>query len=373
MKRQILIGLGATGALIVVLAIVKAVQISSMIAEAESRPIPPEAVTSFVAQEQDWQQEFSSVGSLAAVQGATLSAEEVGRVSAVNFESGADVKAGDVLVALDTAVEEAQLDGARAQLQLGELNAKRQRALRERSANSQSELDDAEANLRNVSAEVERLTAIIKRKKIVAPFDGRTGIRLVEVGQTVSIGQHVVALNSFEKLYVNFTLPQQALGKLVTGTKVNVKVDSFPDKTFVATLTAIGSQVEVANRNVSLQATLDNPQQALRPGMFADITVILNDVDKVIAIPTSSIQYAPYGNTIYIIEAGKEPNGPRPIRPQIVTLGRMLGDNVAVLTGLKAGEEVVSSGAFKLRPGVSVIVNNVVTPDSNLNPQPEDT
>ncbi len=372
-KKQILFGLGVTGALVLILALIKLFQISAAIAQAAKQGPPPEAVTSYVAKKEVWPRTFSAVGSLKAVQGATLGAEETGRVAKVSFESGSKVEAGQLLLELDTSVEQAQLNGVRAQLELAQITAQRQRALRKRGANSQSDLDTAEANLRDLEAESARLQALIERKQIIAPFAGQVGIRQVNVGDMVAQGDRIITIHAYEKLFVDFDLPQRVLGKLKSGDRVELAIDAFPGQKFEAAVTAIESQVNPKTRNIAIQGTLENPQGALRPGMFASVTAYLDESDEVLSVPASSISYAPYGNSVWVISPEEQAGVPRPARAQFVQIGRRLGDRVAIVSGLTPGLEIVSSGIFKMRPGVMVFVNNQVEPGNELNPDPQDT
>lgn len=374
-NKQILLALAVSGSFVAVLALVKYFQISEAIAQGRSRKMPPVAVTTAIATEEQWPVSFRAVGSLSPVRGITLAVEESGRVSKVNFESGAKVLAGTVLLELDTAVEEAQLKGATAQLALAQTNAKRQRALRERNVNSQSDLDDAENNLQSATAEVERIKAVILRKRIVAPFDGVTGIRLVNVGETLLLGAPVVSLQSLETLFVDFTLPQNAVGKVSVGAKVELTVDAFANEKFIGELKAIDSLVDAETRNIKMQAVVQNRDDKLRAGMFADVQIVLPETQQVISVPASSVSYAPYGDSLYVIEKSKNEAGEEQLtaRQQVVQIGRRLGDKIAIISGVKPGEEVASSGGFMLRPGVGVLINNSVTPGNSLNPKPANT
>lgn len=374
-SKQILLALGVSGAFVIVLALVKYFQISEAIAQGKSRKMPPVAVTTALVTEEEWPVTFRAVGSLSPVRGITLAAEESGRVSKVHFESGAKVTAGTVLLELDTAVEEAQLKGALAQLALAQTNAKRQRALRERNVNSQSDLDDAENNLQSASAEAERIKAVILRKRIVAPFDGVTGIRLVNVGETLLLGTPVVSLQSLDSLFVDFSLPQSAVGKVSVGAKVKLLVDAFAKEEFVGELMAIDSLVDPTTRNIKMQAVVQNREDKLRAGMFADVQIVLPDTQHVLSVPASSVSYAPYGDSLYVIEKSKSEAGQEQLtaRQQVVQIGRRLGDKIEIVSGVKPGEEVASSGGFMLRPGVEVSINNSVTPGNSANPTPANT
>lgn len=373
MKKQILIGLGISFGFILILGIIKFIQISAAMAKGANRTMPPIAVTTHIAKKESWPLSLKSIASLKAIQGTALSAEINGRVSKINFESGSLVKKDSVLLELDLSVEQAELSGAQAQLELAILDAQRQRTLREKNANSKVDLDNAEAKLKGAAAEVDRLKAIVAKKKIVAPFDGKTGIRKVNLGQTLNMGDEIVSLNQIDNLYLDFSLPQETVKNLKIGSAVEFRVDAYADKAFTASLSAIEGEVEVGTRNIWLQAKFENSENLLLPGMFAEVSLILNQKEDVIAIPTSSISYAPYGDSIYVVLPGEAPDAPRDIRPQTVKLGRKLGDLVAVISGLKEGEEVVSAGTFQLRPGVKVVVNNEVKPGSEISPDTRDT
>jgi len=375
MKKQICIAVVLTGVLVLCLAVVKYQQISKAMAEGANRKPPATAVTSFRVVEEEWPRTISAVGTLDAVQGAVLSAEDGGQVVSIGFESGSLVQKGQLLLALDSDVEEAELEAASAQLELAQITLERQQRALKSNAISQSDIDAALAGMRNAQANVARLKALIERKKIIAPFSGRSGIRQVDIGQTLSAGEHVVSLQAFDRLDIDFSLPQQALGQISLGVEVEVTVDSYPERIFKAQLTAIESRVNAQTRNISIQATMDNPAELLRPGMFVRVKVILPTRDKVLSIPSSSVSFAPYGNSVFLIGAVKNADQglKRSVKMQTVELGRRLGDRVSVSSGLKAGDEVVSSGTFKLAPGVEIIVNNSVMPESKLNPQPSDT
>jgi membrane fusion protein (multidrug efflux system) len=367
-----LIGVGLTLGLIALLALVKYQQISTAIAQSKNMGPPPTTVTSFVAEEQAWPNVASASGSLAASQGAMLSAEETGRISNIAFTSGQRVEKGAVLLEMDVSVETSQLKGASAALSLAKINAERQRALRAKNANAPGDLDAAEAALLESEAEVARLTAVINRKRVIAPFAGTLGIKMVNVGQTVMSGAEIVSLNSSDPLFVNFSLPQHFLSKLKPGASVEVFVDGIKDP-FLGSLTAIDSQVDPKTRTIALQATIANSEERLRPGMFADIEVSLGEPLSVVAIPASSVSYAPYGDSVYVIDSPKDGKESRSVSAKTIVTGARLGDMIAVVSGLKAGDEVVSSGTFMLRPNAEVFVNSEIDPGANLNPNPQDT
>jgi membrane fusion protein (multidrug efflux system) len=356
------------------LADIKALQIQKM--TSTSPPLPVATVTSAVVQEEDWAPTLSSVGSISPVQGAVISTEVPGTVAEVPFESGALVKKGDLLVRLDTSSEEAQLRSADADTELARADAARARDLTGRKVISKAELDSAEGKFKQKSAMTENMRAVIAKKTIRAPFDGVAGIRTVNAGQMINAGQQVVPLQSLDMVFADFALPQQHFAKLSPGLEVRVTTDAVPGRVFNGKLTAVNSMVDVATRNISLQATLENPDHALRPGMYAKIEVVLPEKQKTLVIPGSAISYAPYGDSVFVIDkktdekTGKES---QTIRQQFVRVGEARGDFVAVTTGLKAGETVVGTGVFKLRNGMNVTINNDLAPKPQIAPTPADT
>ncbi len=370
MRKQILITIGVVGGAILILALIKYAQISKAIAQQQSFSPPPEAVTSIIASSETWPREFQAIGSLKSAQGVMLSAEEAGEVTEILFESGERVEGGQVLVKLDTSEEEANLKGAIAVLDHMKIAFDRAQKLRSTKVMAQAELDSAEARLREATAAVDSLKANIARKKIIAPFSGRAGIKQVNVGQYLTAGTPVVPVYSLSLLYVDFSLPQQAVSEIEIGQKIHVVVDAYAGEIFEGKLTAINPQIDANTRNIEIQGTLNNPDEKLRSGMFAEVIVVLSKEDKVIAVPSSSVNYAPYGDTVYVIEKMKNPQGAEylGVRQQVVKLGRKKGDKVVLLSGIKEGEEVVSSGAFKLRPGAAVIVNNSLQPKPTNQP-----
>ena len=370
--RQVLASAGIMVLVFVVFGVVKFLQIKKAMAPHQ---MPPDAVTSAKATAENWPNTIRAVGSIAATQGGVLGAELAGTVTQVNFDSGSKVEQGAVLVQLDTSVEESNLAAARAMLDQARTNLKRAQELRTKNANSQADLDNAIASERNNTGLVDSLAANIARKRIIAPFSGKTGIRLVNVGQYLDAGTAVVPLFTVDPLYVNFSVPQQNLSKVGIGDTVQIKVDAYPGEEFEGKVTTINPQVDPATRNVDLQATIPNAQERLKPGMFAAVSIVLPENSDVVAIPGSSVVYAPYGDSVYVVEQMKGPDGAEytGVRQQIVKVGQSRGDLIAISTGIKAGEEVVSSGGFKLHPNGAVVVNNVVQPENEINPHPADT
>jgi membrane fusion protein (multidrug efflux system) len=336
---------------------------------------PPTAVTTDLAKQSEWRPTLDSVGSLTAVNGVTVSTDLAGIVHEIAFESGNKVHAGDLLVRLDTTQEEAQLRQAEAQRDWAQVTLKRDKDLVEKHAISQSDYDNADASYRQTKASVDQYNAVIARKTLRAPFDGIAGIRQVNLGQYLKEGDPVVTLQSFDPIYVNFSLPQQDLSKLVVGQPVTLQVDAYGDRLFNGTITAINSMVDLSTRNIQVQATLGNSDLKLRPGMFGKVSVAMNEAQNVIAVPATAIHYAPYGDSIFVVsemkdQAGKDYKG---VKEQFIKLGRSRGDMISIVSGLKPGQEVVTSGVFRLKSGAHVIVNNEIKPESELAPKPADS
>ena len=350
-------------------------QAQGAIAQSSSFQPPPEAVTTIVTAREEWEQTITAIGTVTPVNGVTLSADLPGVVEAIDFESGRQVKAGSVLVRLDTRQEKAQLAAAEAQRDLARLNFERANGLRAQGVVSQADYDTARAGLDWAEASVGEIRAAIDRKTIRAPFAGVLGIRQVHLGQYLSGGAPIVALQSLDPIHVDFGLPQQDLARLQIGGRVRVAMDGPPGAAFDGTITAVDSVVDAATRNVQVQATLDNADHRLRPGMFVRAEVLLPAKTPVIAVPTSAILYAPYGDSVFVVESIKGPDGQEylGVRQQVVKLGSARGDQIAVLSGLAPGDQVVTSGVFKLRNGSAVLVNNEVQPGNSPSPRPEES
>jgi len=373
MIKKFFIALAAFAAVVFSLGAVKVAQIKAM--SSVSHVPPPSAVTTAVATLEKWHPQLTAVGTLAPVQGVTVSADADGVVVRIAVESGSAVKAGDVLVELDTSVEAAQLASAQAREALAKLQRERADALHNKDTMSQAELDTAVAQLDQAKADVVALRAMIDRKRVHAPFDGRVGIRLVNVGQFVARGRPLLPLQKLDPIYVNFSVPQRNLPSLVVAQSVNVTIDAFADRKFAGTISAINSEIDASTRNVAAQATLANPQELLRAGMFARVAVDLPETGDIIAVPATAIAYAPYGNSVFVVEKMKDAEGQEylGVRQQLVKIGATRGDLIAVVEGLKAGEEVVTAGVFKLRHGMAVQINNTAQPASNAAPKPSNT
>ena len=326
-----------------------------------------------MAQEQNWTDTLSAVGSIEAAQGVTLASEVAGTVVEIAFESGAIVAQGDLLVRLDTSTEKAQLQAAEAQVELARLNAERLRKLRESNVVSQSEVDTAEASLKQNQANADEISAVIEKKTLRAPFAGRLGIRLVNLGESLDARKAVVSLQALAPIYTDFSLPQQALSVLATGLVVRVSSDAYPGRSFDGVLTAINPELDATTRSVIAQATFANQEQLLRPGMFVHAEVVLPQGQPVLTVPATAVLRAPYGDAVFVIEPQVADGATNlVVQQKFIRTGRMHGDFISVESGLKAGDRVATAGLFKLRNGVAVQENNDTnaTPKTSLSPTP---
>ncbi|HUM02812.1 MAG TPA: efflux RND transporter periplasmic adaptor subunit [Thermoanaerobaculia bacterium] len=377
MKKRMALMLGLVAVFLAAVGTIKVRQVRAGIAQNSSFQPPPEAVTTTIARDVEWPANLTAIGSAVAVQGVTVSADLPGVVDTIAFESGRMVKEGTVLATLDTRQERAQLDAAEAQLNLSRLSLKRARDLRESGVLSQADLDRALAEQTQGEARVGEIKATIERKTVRAPFSGILGIRHANLGQYLAAGDRIVSLQSLDPIYVNFSVPQQEVGRVKIGAAVRVTSQGAagPPAELTGRVTALDSIVDEATRNVQVQATLPNPGGALRPGMFVETELLLGTTTAVIALPASAISYAPYGDSVFVVAEMKNPAGVtyRGAQQQFVKLGRSRGDQVAVLSGLTSGQEVVTSGVFKLRPGAAVEVNNTVQPGNDPAPKPQDS
>ena len=374
-KLVLVIAISAMILLIIGLGAWKALQISQAIAMGKAFKMPPDAVTTVTVSEETISPVLEAVGSISSPQGVMLSADLPGTLKLISFESGSHATNGQLLVQLDTRQEEAQLRTAKAKLELALQNLDRAKDLSQKRVIAQSAYDEAKSQYDSAVASVEETQATIDRKTIRAPFTGDLGIRQVNAGQYLKSGDSIVQLESLDPIYVNFALPQQNIGLLSVGQSVHVQADGFPDKTFLGAITAINSAVDTSPRNIQVQATVKNPDHILRSGMFAGIQVVLPDNEKNIMVPSTALHYAPYGNSLFVVETMKDLDGKEylGVREQQVTLGKTRGDQVGVLKGLKPGDRIATSGIFKLRQGGAVKINNSVQPGNNPAPKPIDS
>ncbi len=377
MFKRISITAGGLILLVGLLGGIKLLQFQTMFAAGAAMTLPPEPVTTAAVRAEAWSPAIEAIGSLSAVQGVIVAAELDGKIVHVTFEPGTAVKAGDLLVQQDTSTEEAQLRAAEASVALAKISLNRAKELVAQATISQSELDSADAQFKQAVAQADNIRATIAKKTICAPFSGRLGIRLVNLGQSLKAGDPVVSLQALDPIFADFLLPQQRLQDLTRGLVVRVTSDTLPPGRFIeGQITAINPDVDSATRNVRVQATLANPDERLHPGMYVNLRVVLPTTEHVLIIPATSVLYAPYGDSVFVVEDPKDA-GPgaagKVVRQQVVRLGERRGDFVVVSSGLKAGETVVTTGAFKLRSGVAVTVDNRLAPDAQLAPQPGDT
>ena len=371
MKKRILFAILGLVIVIAVLAAVKAMQIRAMIEQGKKAVLPPDTVTTAVARAESWETSLSAVGSLTAVQGVTVAAELPAKVVEIAFEPGSKAKQGDLLIRQDTSVEEAQFPGAEAQVKLTQSVLARDVEMLKEKIISQADYDGAVASHQQAMAQVEILRATIAKKSIRAPFGGRLGVRQVNLGQILREGEAIVTLQSLDPIYVNFALPPQELSRVRTGLPVRVTSDAFPGLAIDGRIATVDPLVDAETRNVQLQAMVANPGEKLHPGMFVNAVVGLPIRKKVVAIPATSVLYAPYGDSVFVVNDDKMGKGGKALRQQFVRLGERRGDFVAVTEGLKEGETIVSTGVFKLRNGQPVEVDNRLAPEFRLAPRPK--
>jgi membrane fusion protein (multidrug efflux system) len=370
MKKRLIVTLLALVLLVAALAGVKMMQIGAMVDQGKKHVQPPETVTSAVVTSDLWKSELSAIGTLTAVQGVTVAAELPGKVVKILFEPGRSVKKGDLLVSQDTAAEEAELMGAEAQVKVAKADLDRAgKMIRDRII-SQADYDKAQAAHEGALSKASSIRVAIEKKNIRAPFSGRLGIRQVNLGQILKEGDPIVTLQTLDPIFVDFTLPQQQMTQLRVDLPVKVLCDALPGVTVEGRITAINPLVESETRNVQIQATVFNKEERLRPGMFVNVSVGLSTQNKVMIIPATAVLYAPYGDSVFIIEKDKERDG-EVLRQQFVRLGEKRGDFVAVSSGLGDGQKIVSTGVFRLRNGQAVTVDNSLAPNFRQAPAPE--
>ena len=353
-----------------------AMMIRSLIAAGSAQGVPPEAVSVGEVKVENWESTLPAVGTVVAYQGITVGAEAEGVVREISFEAGSVVEAGEVLLQIDADVENAQLRAVEAAADLARANARRANELFQTKTISRAELDGAEAALKQAEAQADNIRAVIAKKTIRAPFSGRLGIRLINLGQFVNKGDPIVSLQSLDPVYVEFSLPQQTLRKLEGDLVVRVTSDAFPEKPFEGRLTAVNPAIDATTRNLRMQATFSNKDSHLVPGMFVNAEVVLPEERAVLVIPQTAVLYAPYGDSVFVAETGEQgPDGTGGLvaRQQFVRTGEKRGDFVVVTSGLEAGQKVVTTGVFKLRNGAAIVASDIAVPEAKLSPRPEDS
>jgi membrane fusion protein (multidrug efflux system) len=375
MAKRMILMLAVMFTIIGGLGFLKFRQIQTAIAEGAAFQPPPEAVTTIVAEQDEWPMTLSAIGTMAAVQGVTVSADLPGTVDRITFDSGRPVREGEVLVELDTRQERAQLAAIEAQRDLANINYHRMKGLLGDRVISQAEFDRAVAEQKQTDAQVGEIRATIARKTIRAPFSGVLGIRQVNQGQYLAAGDPIVPVQSLDPIYVNIGVPQQDAGRIRVGHRVRITASDVAGVEVAGRVTAVDSIVDQATRNVQVQATLANHGRRLRPGMFVQTELLLGSSRSVVALPASAISYAPFGDSVFVVTDLKGENGHtyRGARQQFVKLGGARGDQVAILSGVAPGDEIVTSGVFRLRNGAAVVVNNKVQPANKRAPKPEDS
>ena len=375
MLKRMLFMLAAVAILLGCLGFVKFRQIQTAVAQGASFQPPPTAVTTIVAQREMWPATLDVIGTVAAIQGVTVSADLPGTVAKIHFESGQWVHEGDILVELDTRQEQAQLAETEAQRDLARINYGRTQQLVKEGVLARTEYDNVSAQQKVTEGQVGEIRASIARKTIRAPFSGVLGIRQISLGQYLAAGQAIVPLQSLNPIYVNFGVPQQTTPQFGMGRTLSVTADDFPGLHFSGRVTALDSVVSESTRNIQVQTTISNPQDKLRPGMFVRVSLGLGNSTPVIALPASAINYAPYGDSVFVVTDLKDAKGQtyRGVRQQIVKLEGSRGDQVGIVSGVNPGDEVVTSGVFKLRNGAAIQINNKVQPENNAHPKPEDS
>jgi len=375
MARRMILMLAVVAALVGGLGFIKFRQVEAAIANGASFQMPPTAVTTVVAQRETWPSTLSVIGTAAAIQGVTVSADLPGTVDKIHFESGQWVKDGDILVELDTRQERAQLANMEAQRDLARINYERATQLVKEGVIARSEYDNATAQQKATEAQVGDIRAAIARKTIHAPFSGVLGIRQVSLGQYLAAGQAIVSLQSLNPIYVNFGVPQQDTPKVAPGHVLRVTNNDLPGMGFTGRIIALDSVINEQTRNIQVQAILTNKENKLRPGMFLQVELPIGNSREVVPLPASAINYAPYGDSVFVVTDMKDAKGKtyRGVRQQVVKVEGSRGDQVAVTSGINPGDEIVSSGVFRLRNGAPVQVNNTVKPENSASPKPEDS
>lgn len=331
---------------------------------------PPVTVATMVAEQSEWQPYLSATGSLRAVQGVDVTAEVPGTVTKLEFDSGESVEKGDKLLVLDTSTETAELRGLRAQAELARQTLKRKRELRERRVGSQSELDQAQAQYDNARAGAAAKQAVIEKKTIRAPFAGELGLRQVDLGQYLEPGTPIVTLQALDPIYLDFTLPQQQFDKASVGQPVAFRIEGF-EGDFSGEVLAISPKVEAGTRSFQLRAQLDNPGKRLKPGMFGRVEIMQADIRNVITLPQTAIAFNPYGDTVFKVVEETSEEGGEPVKRSMrvnVRTGETRGDQVQILSGIEAGDQVVVAGQLKLRGGDQLIIDNEVLPQNQADP-----
>lgn len=370
-SKSIIIAVAALAGIFLILFLVKFTQIFSMVQAGKNFVPPPEAVGAFTAESQDWPNTFTAMGTVEADEGINVSAEVAGKVEKILFKSGERVKAGTVILVQESGNETAQLSAANARLRLAQANYERMVQLRKKNTVSQNELDTALQQKESAQGDVDNLKTTLNKKVVTAPFDGRLGIRKVDLGQDLAVGTQIVSLQATNRVRVNFPVPQFWLVKMTKGLPVTVQLGDGSNNVVKGEVTAVGADIDATTRNAIVQSSLENANNQFIPGMAVQTQVTLSNPQKVLAVPSTAVIFAPFGDTVFVIEKDKE-KGTLKARQQFVRLGKSRGDFIEIADGLKAGEQVVSAGAFKLTNGQSVVISKTPQPAFNESPKPAD-
>jgi len=370
-SKSIIIAVAVLAGIFLLLFLIKFSQIFSMIQAGKSFTPPPESVGAFTAELQDWPNSFTATGTIEADEGINISAEVAGKVQKILFKSGERVKAGTVILIQESGNESAQLSAAKARLQLANATYDRMVQLRKKNTVSQNELDTALQQKQSAQGDVDNLNTTLEKKTVRAPFDGRLGIRKVDLGQDLSVGTQIVSLQATSQVRVNFPVPQFWLVKMTKGLPVAVYLGDDSNEVIKGEVTAIGADIDPVTRNAIVQSSLENTASQFIPGMAVQVEVTLSNPQKVLAVPTTAVIFAPFGDTVFVVEKDKE-KGTLKARQQFVRLGKARGDFIEIADGVKAGEQVVSAGAFKLTNGQAIVLSKTVQPDFKTEPKPVD-
>lgn len=370
--KSSIIAVASLFGVLVIVAGVKATQVMAMIEAGKNAPVPSETVSTFTAEVQHWPNTYTAIGTVEASEGIMITAEVAGKVKEIKFKSGDQVKKGTVILVQEAGNEQAQLNAAEARLRLAKSNHQRLVELRKRNTVSQSELDTAIQQMESALGDVGDLKATVEKKLVRAPFDGRLGIRQVDLGQDLQVGGEIVSLQATNTVRVNFPVPQFWLVQMDRGLVVDVSVGDGSDATITGEITAIGAEINTSTRNAIVQSYLNNEKNQLIPGMAVEAKVTLSDPQEVLAVPATAVIYASFGDTVFVIEPGEQ-EGSFKARQQFVRLGKSRGDFIEIVDGLKAGDVIASSGAFKLLNGQAVTVGSLPVPEYKLNPTPADS
>lgn len=369
--KSIFIAIAAVVGIFLILALTKFSQIFAMVQASKEFVPPAEAVGAFTAVQQDWPNTFTAMGTVEADEGINISAEVAGKVKQILFKSGERVKAGTVILIQESGNETAQLSAATARLRLADANYERMVQLRKKNTVSQNELDTALQQKQSAQGDVDNLKTTLDKKVLTAPFDGRLGIRKVDLGQDLAVGTEIVSLQATNRVRVNFPVPQHWLVRMTKGLPVTVQLGDGSNNVVKGEVTAVGADIDAVTRNATVQSSLENSANQFIPGMAVQTQVTLSDPQKTLAVPTTAVIFAPFGDTVFVIEKDKEKNILK-ARQQFVRLGKSRGDFIEIADGIKAGDQVVSAGAFKLTNGQSVVISKTAQPDFKTDPKPVD-